>query len=113
VAYTDDDCFADPDWLYFLVSKLLETGASGVGGPNLLPTTDGPVARSARAHRWETAASGVGGPNLLPTTAGPVASCVSASPGTPAHILLDDNVAEHVPGCNMAFWGDRLRAIGA
>jgi O-antigen biosynthesis protein len=83
VAYTDDDCFADPDWLYYLVSKLLETGATGVGGPNLLPTGDGPVA-----------------------------ACVSASPGTPAHILLDDNVAEHVPGCNMAFWADRLRAIG-
>jgi len=83
VAYTDDDCFADPDWLYFLVAKLLETGATGVGGPNLLPTTDGPVA-----------------------------ACVSASPGTPAHILMDDNVAEHVPGCNMAFWADRLRAIG-
>jgi GT2 family glycosyltransferase len=83
IAYTDDDCFADPDWLYFLVAKLLETGATGVGGPNLLPTTDGPVA-----------------------------SCVSASPGTPAHILIDDNVAEHVPGCNMAFWADRLRAIG-
>jgi hypothetical protein len=83
IAYTDDDCFADPDWLYFLVAKLLETGATGVGGPNLLPTGDGPVA-----------------------------ACVSASPGTPAHILIDDNVAEHVPGCNMAFWADRLRAIG-
>jgi GT2 family glycosyltransferase len=83
VAYTDDDCFADPDWLYFLVAKLLETGASGVGGPNLLPSHDGPVAAS-----------------------------VSASPGTPAHVLLDDNVAEHVPGCNMAFWTERLRAIG-
>ena len=57
IAYTDDDCFADPDWLYFLVAKLLETGATGVGGPNLLPTTDGPVASCvsaspghARAH---------------------------------------------------------------
>jgi GT2 family glycosyltransferase len=83
IAYTDDDCFADQDWLYFLVSKLLETGATGVGGPNLLPTKDGPVA-----------------------------ACVSASPGTPAHILTDDNVAEHVPGCNMAFLADRLRAVG-
>src|SRR5262249_35653469 len=82
IAYTDDDCFADPDWLYFLVAKLLETGATGVGGPNLLPTEDGSVA-----------------------------ACVSASPGTPAHVLIDDNVAEHVPGCNMAFWADRLRAI--
>jgi GT2 family glycosyltransferase len=83
IAYTDDDCFADPDWLYYLVAKLLQTGASGVGGPNLLPTNDGPLA-----------------------------ACVSASPGAPAHILLDDALAEHVPGCNMAFWADRLRAIG-
>jgi glycosyltransferase involved in cell wall biosynthesis len=83
IAYTDDDCFADEDWLYFLAAKLLESEASGVGGPNLLPAGDGPVA-----------------------------ACVSASPGTPAHVLIDDNIAEHVPGCNMAFWADRLRAIG-
>jgi GT2 family glycosyltransferase len=83
IAYTDSDCVADEDWLHYLVSKLLQTGASAVGGPNLLPTNDGPVA-----------------------------ACVSASPGTPAHILIDDEIAEHVPGCNMAFWTDRLRAIG-
>ncbi len=82
IAYTDSDCVADEDWLHFLVSKLLQNGASAAGGPNLLPTNDGPVA-----------------------------ACVSASPGTPAHILIDDEVAEHVPGCNMAFWADRLRAI--
>ena len=82
IVYTDDDCFVDEDWLYYLVSRLLETRASGVGGPNLLPEEDGPVA-----------------------------ACVSASPGTPAHILIDDTVAEHVPGCNMAFWADRLRHI--
>jgi len=83
VAYTDDDCFADEDWLFFLVAKLLDFDASAVGGPNLLPTHDGPVA-----------------------------ACVSASPGTPAHILIDDHLAEHIPGCNMAFWADRLKAIG-
>jgi glycosyltransferase involved in cell wall biosynthesis len=83
IVYTDDDCFVDEDWLYYLVSRMLETEASGVGGPNLLPEEDGPVA-----------------------------ACVSASPGTPAHILMDDVVAEHVPGCNMAFWANRLRHIG-
>jgi glycosyltransferase involved in cell wall biosynthesis len=83
VAYTDDDCVADRDWLYFLVAKLLDSDASGVGGPNLLPTEDGPVA-----------------------------ACVQVSPGAPAHVLVDDSVAEHVPGCNMAFWRDRLMAIG-
>src|SRR5262249_33151372 len=46
IAYTDDDCFADEDWLYFLVGKLLDAKASGVGGPNLLPTKDVPVAAS-------------------------------------------------------------------
>ncbi len=83
VVYTDDDCFVDEDWLYFLVGTLLDHDASAVGGPNLLPTKDGPVA-----------------------------ACVSASPGSPAHILIDDHVAEHIPGCNMAFWKDRLKAIG-
>ncbi len=83
IAYTDADCVADEEWLYFQVSKLLRSGAAAVGGPNLLPTHDGPVA-----------------------------ACVSASPGTPAHILIDDEIAEHIPGCNMAFWADRLRSIG-
>lgn len=83
VVYTDDDCFVDEDWLYFLVGTLLDHDASAVGGPNFLPTKDGPVA-----------------------------ACVSASPGSPAHILIDDHVAEHIPGCNMAFWKDRLKAIG-
>ena len=28
---------------------------------------------------------------------------VSAAPGGPSHVLLSDVVAEHIPGCNMAF----------
>jgi hypothetical protein len=28
---------------------------------------------------------------------------VAAAPGGPTHVLLNDEVAEHVPGCNMAF----------
>ncbi len=83
IAYTDSDCLADEDWLYYLVARLLDVDASAVGGPNLLPTNDGPVA-----------------------------ACVSASPGTPAHVLINDQIAEHIPGCNMAFWAERLRAIG-
>ena len=27
-------------------------------------------------------------------------------------MLLDDERAEHVPGCNMAFWRERLLEIG-
>ena len=40
-----------------------------------------------------------------------VASCVAVSPGAPTHVLLDDEVAEHIPGCNMAFRREALQAI--
>jgi len=36
-AYTDGDCMADPDWLYFLVGTLLSGDYAGVGGPNISP----------------------------------------------------------------------------
>ena len=26
------------------------------------------------------------------------------SPGGPAHVMLTDRLAEHIPGCNMAFY---------
>src|SRR5207248_1933132 len=81
VAYTDSDCFADPDWLTHLVHQLQRSGAAAVGGPNLTPE-DG----------W-------------------LAACVAAAPGQPTHVLETDQVAEHIPGCNMAFWRDALVAI--
>jgi GT2 family glycosyltransferase len=52
----------------------------------------------------------VGGPNLTPED-GPLASWVSVSPGQPTHVLLTDTIAEHVPGCNMAFHKAVLEAI--
>ncbi len=82
VAFTDADCVADPEWLTYLVGKLSE-GFVAVGGPNLSP----PEVR------------------LVP-------SVVAAAPGGPTHVLLDDDVAEHVPGCNMAFERAALIAIG-
>jgi len=81
VAYTDDDCFADPDWLARLVHRLETTGADSVGGPNIAPD-DG----------W-------------------LAAAISASPGQPTHVLESDQVAEHVPGCNMAFRRAALESI--
>jgi GT2 family glycosyltransferase len=81
VAYTDSDCFADPDWLTHLVYQLKRSGAAAVGGPNLTPE-DG----------W-------------------LAGCVAAAPGQPTHVLEADQVAEHVPGCNMAFRRGALLAI--
>jgi GT2 family glycosyltransferase len=81
VAYTDSDCFADPDWLTHLVYQLEASGAAAVGGPNLTPED------------------------------GRLAACVAAAPGQPTHVLESDQVAEHVPGCNMAFRREALAAI--
>src|SRR5207247_7695230 len=52
----------------------------------------------------------VGGPNLTPED-GWLAGCVAASPGQPMHVLESDQVAEHIPGCNMAFRREALEAI--
>ena len=81
VAYTDSDCFADPNWLTHLVDQFQRTGAAGVGGPNLTPD-DG----------W-------------------LAACIAASPGQPTHVLASDQMAEHIPGCNMAFRKSALEEL--
>jgi O-antigen biosynthesis protein len=83
IAYTDSDCVVDPDWLHYLVATFLSSGLPAVGGPNLPPPEDSFVA-----------------------------SCVAASPGGPLEVLLDDEEAEHIPGCNMAFRREALEEIG-
>lgn len=83
LAYTDADCEPDPDWVYHLVATLLRNDFAGVGGPNLPPPAD----------------------SITP-------AAVAASPGGPTHVLLTDSVAEHVPGCNMAFWRWAFEAVG-
>jgi GT2 family glycosyltransferase/sugar lactone lactonase YvrE len=83
VAYTDADVRVDRDWLTYLVQPLLSPAFVGSGGPNVVPPDD-PF----------------------------VAQCVARSPGGPTQVLLDDRVAEHVPGCNMAFRRDALAGIG-
>jgi hypothetical protein len=55
---------------------------------------------------------GVGGPNLPPPGDGRIAECVACSPGGPVHVLLTDTLAEHIPGCNMAFRKAALEAVG-
>ncbi len=83
VAYTDADTRVDPDWLAYLVQPFLITDAVGVGGPNVVPEDDG----------W-------------------VSQCVARSPGGPTHVLYNDTVAEHIPGCNMAFRRWALEEVG-
>ena len=83
IAYIDDDAYPDPDWLSYLAATFLSTPHAGVGGPNLAPPGDGPIAE-----------------------------CVARAPGGPVHVLLTDSVAEHIPGCNMAFRKAWLDVIG-
>ena len=83
VAYTDADTRADPDWLTFLVQPFLRSDVVGCGGPNVVPPDDPPMAQA-----------------------------IARAPGGPTHVLLDDRIAEHVPGCNMAFRREALLAIG-
>jgi len=82
VAYTDADTRVDRDWLTFLVQPFLTSDVVGSGGPNIVPDDDPPMAQ-----------------------------CIARAPGGPTHVLLDDRIAEHVPGCNMAFRRDALLAI--
>ena len=60
----------------------------------------------------QTKHAGIGGPNVAPPGTAWSAESVSRSPGNPTHVLVTDRVAEHIPGCNMAFRTDCLRAIG-
>ena len=83
VAYIDDDAYPDPHWLTYLAAAFMRTTHVGIGGPNLPPPGDGPIA-----------------------------DCVANAPGGPVHVLLSDTEAEHIPGCNMAFRKTALQAIG-
>ena len=79
IAYIDDDAYPDPDWLKFLAAGFMGSDHAGIGGPNIAPPGDG-LAADGVAH----------------------------APGGPVHVLLSDEVAEHIPGCNMAYRLDRL-----
>jgi glycosyltransferase involved in cell wall biosynthesis len=83
VAYIDDDAYPDPHWLQYLAYAYRTTTHAGMGGPNIVPPEDGPIAQ-----------------------------CVANAPGGPVHVLITDEVAEHIPGCNMTFRRAALLAVG-
>lgn len=83
VAYLDADAACHPHWPYHLALSLEDDGAVATGGPNL-PFPE----------------------------AGLVERAVALSPGDPVEVLLGDDRAEHIPGCNMAFRVEALAAIG-
>lgn len=83
LAYTDDDCLAEPDWLDRL-------------------------AEAFNDPQWVAA----GGPNIPPPPRNRTEAVVAAAPGAPVHVLLDDTEAEHLPGCNLAIRKQALTAVG-
>jgi hypothetical protein len=60
----------------------------------------------------DDAVAAVGGPNLPYTDVDFVERVIADCPGQPTHVLVADDRAEHVPGCNMAFRRSDLLAIG-
>jgi GT2 family glycosyltransferase len=83
LAYTDDDCVVDEDWIIHLCEKFLSGQHDAVGGPNIPPTTNGLQ-------------------EIIVTHAG----------GAAAHVMLDDQHAEHIPGCNLAVTARAFHSIG-
>jgi glycosyltransferase involved in cell wall biosynthesis len=83
VAYLDSDAYPTPEWPYFLALAFDTPTVSGAGGPNV-PPNDDPLSAHA----------------------------VARAPGGPVHVLISDDRAEHVPGCNMAFWKNTLIEVG-
>lgn len=83
VAYIDADAFPTPEWPFYIALGFNARMVGGVGGPNL-PPADDPVR----------------------------AQVVARAPGGPVQVLFTDDRAEHVPGCNMAFWKRVLEEVG-
>lgn len=83
IAYLDSDAYPTEHWLYYLVLGMEDRTVAGVGGPNVPPPDDPDSAQR-----------------------------VAQAPGGPLHVLLSDDRAEHVPGCNMAFWRYALEEVG-
>lgn len=82
LAFTDDDCEPDRDWLAGL------------------------------ALAFEKGCDAAGGPNLPPPARGAAEAVVAAAPGAPSHVMLDDTEAEHLPGCNIAVRRSSYFAVG-
>ncbi len=83
LAYTDDDCEPDRDWLQRVYDFLQEHPEyAAVGGPNL--------PQIPKHHRE---------------------AVVCAAPGAPTHVMLDDITAEHLPGCNLVVRKTALQQV--
>ncbi|MEO5581282.1 MAG: glycosyltransferase [Saprospiraceae bacterium] len=83
LAYIDDDAYPDTHWLHYLAYSYIHSDHGAIGGPNIIPSEDGLIAQ-----------------------------CVADAPGGPVHVLLNDEIAEHIPGCNFSILKEVLLKIG-
>ncbi|MFK7851529.1 MAG: glycosyltransferase [Akkermansiaceae bacterium] len=83
LAFTDDDCEPDKEWLIRLNRAFEDPSVAAAGGPNLAP----------RPRNWQQAV-------------------IQACLGAPSHVLLDDQTAEHLPGCNISVRKKIFREVG-
>ncbi len=83
LAFTDDDCEPDTGWVARLRRAFSSGGCDAAGGPNLPPPP----------RNWREAV-------------------VNAAPGAPSHVMLTDEEAEHLPGCNLAVTKEAFEKIG-
>ena len=83
LAFTDDDCEPDKEWIGRLRRIFMDGKYAAAGGPNLPPPP----------RSWREAV-------------------VCAAPGAPSHVMLTDEEAEHLPGCNLAVTKTAFDAIG-
>jgi GT2 family glycosyltransferase len=83
IAYLDSDAFPDRDWLRYLALTFLGTKHAVVGGPN-----------------------------LNPLSCGPRADCIDQAPGNPQLVMAKEELADHVPGCNLAVRRSFMRSMG-
>lgn len=73
LVYLDDDATADEDWLTWLAVCFQDERVGAAGGPN-----------------------------IAPPAIGATENAIMCAPGSPAHVMLNDTEAEHLPGCNLA-----------
>ena len=83
LAFTDDDCCPDEQWLTWLARAYSEGDYAAIGGPNLPPKPDS-LGRAL----------------------------TTAAPGAPTHVMLDDTTAEHLPGCHLSVKKSAFQTIG-
>ena len=82
IAFTDDDCEPDRDWLFWIARAFPDPKVGAVGGPNIPPGPEGVQE-----------------------------AVVAAAPGAPSHVLLEDLRAEHLPGCNLVIRREAFESV--